>query len=389
MDLWLRGAVVLPDRVAAGLIHLEGSKIAGFWDLEADPPPAISERIVDLSGFYLAPGFIDLHVHGGGGADFMDGEVEAVRTIVETHARHGTTGLLATTLAAPEEEILQALRAVKTAPKSGANILGVHMEGPFINARMKGALDARFIRGVSLPEIERWLAEGGTVLRWHVTIAPEVEKALDAVAFLAGQGAVVSAGHTDCTYVEFTAAVKAGLAHATHLFNAMRGLHHREPGPVGAALTLPGVTVEVIADGIHVHPSVLKTAVLSRGQGGIILVTDAMRAAGLPDGGYMVGHQTVEVKNGEARLANGTLAGSILTMDRAVANMVQRVGVSLPDAVQMASFNPARLHGLHPAKGSIAAGKDADLVVLDRELDVAATIIGGRIFFDRGLFNAA
>ena len=239
-------------------------------------------------------------MHGGGGADFMDADPEAVATITAAHARHGTTALLATTLTAPEAEIIAAIRTARSAPQRGARILGFHIEGPFINPVMQGAQDGRFIRPADPAEIDRWLAAGGPGQAWQMTLAPEGDGALTTIRHLAIRGAVVSAGHTDCTYAQLAAAQAAGLSHVTHLYNAMRGLHHREPGTVGGALSLPGLTVEVIADGIHVHPAALTVALRVRGSDAVILVTDAMRAAAMPDGEYRLGQRTVRVAAGAA-----------------------------------------------------------------------------------------
>lgn len=387
--LWLQGALILPGRIVDhGLLRVENGRIAGLWDLETEPEPDHQPAdTVRVDGF-IAPGFIDLHVHGGGGADFMDGDPEAVATITATHARFGTTGLLATTLTAPEEAILRALQAAKAAPRRGARVLGFHVEGPFVNLKMKGAQDPRFVRPPSVPEIDRWLAEGRPEDRWHITMAPETQGALPAIRHLAERGAVVSAGHTDCTYAQLKEARDAGLRHATHLFNAMRGLHHREPGTVGGALTLPGMTAEVIADGVHVHPASLAVAVRARGSESMLLVTDAMRATGMPDGDYYLGELLTHVHEGQARLDDGTLAGSVLTMDRAVRTMVNLVGLPIPEAVAMASLNPARLHRLEGRKGRLAPGMDADLVLLDANLAVLATLVEGQVAHDTGIMQS-
>ncbi|MEW8979410.1 MAG: N-acetylglucosamine-6-phosphate deacetylase [Symbiobacterium sp.] len=384
MTRWLKGALILPDRVVQnGLLAYESGKITGVWDLEADPTaPAVPPEAEVVERGYIAPGYIDIHVHGGGGGDFMDGDPEAVVAITTCHARHGTTGLLATTLTAPEEDLIRALRAVKEAPHRGAQILGFHMEGPFINLKYKGAQNPAFVRPASIAEIDRWLAEGRPGDRWHVTLAPETEGALDAIRHLVQRGATVSAGHTDCTYEQLKVAVEAGLSHATHLFNGMRGLHHREPGTVGGALTLPGVTIELIADGLHVHPASMQLAIRARGPESTLLITDSMRATGLGDGEFTLGGLPVTVKGGAARLHDGTLAGSVLTMERGVQNLVRLVGLDLPTAVAMASLNPARRIGLADRKGSLAVGKDADLLILGEQLDVRVTIIGGEVYYD-------
>jgi N-acetylglucosamine-6-phosphate deacetylase len=382
MTQWFKGDLILPDRVVEeGLLKVKGGRIAGVWDPATERLPEVKGEPVTRWEGYIAPGFIDLHVHGGGGADFMDCDPEAVATITETHARYGTTGLLATTLTAPEERIVAAIRAVRAAPRRGARVLGYHIEGPYINPKLKGAQDGRYVRLADIGEIDRWMAAGAGGDRWHVTIAPEMEGHLKAIRHLAERGAVVSAGHTDCTYAQLQAAQAAGLSHATHLYNAMKGLHHREPGTVGGALTLPGLTVEIIADGIHVHPASMAVAVAARGAGSVLLITDAMRATGAGEGEYLLGELKAIVKNGQARLEDGTLAGSVLTMGEAVRNMVRLVGVPLPQAVAMASLNPARKHGLEGHTGALAAGLDADLVLLNRDLRVQATVVRGQAVF--------
>lgn len=382
---WYQGPVILADRVLQnGLVEVNGTAIAAVVDLETQSAPQIDPAALTKVEGYLSPGFIDVHVHGGGGADFMDGDPEAVAVITQTHARYGTTGLLATTLTAPEEALIRAIRAARTAPRRGAKVLGYHIEGPYINYKMKGAQDGRYVRPASIAEIDRWYEAGGTDLCWHVTLAPEIEGHHEAIRHLAARGAVVSAGHTEATYAQMKEAVAAGVTHATHLYNAMRGLHHREPGTVGAAMTLPGITTEVIADGVHIHPASLAVAVGARGVDSLLLITDAMAATGMPEGDYFLGELPTTVKNGEARLADGTLAGSVLTMATAVRNMVKLVGVPLHDAVRMASLNPARRHRLDGRKGSIAPGKNADLVILDQELHAVTTIVEGEVVYNRG-----
>lgn len=383
MKRWFRAPLILPDRVVEdGLLAYEAGRITDVWDL-ADPaaPPVPPGAEVVREG-YLAPGYLDIHVHGGGGGDFMDADPEAVVAITTTHARHGTVGLLATTLTAPEEEIIRAIRAARQAPPKGARVLGFHIEGPFINLAHKGAQNPEYVRPPSIAEIDRWMAEGGPDDRWHVTLAPETEGALEAIRHLVRRGAVVSAGHTDATYEQLRMAAEAGLTHATHLYNGMRGLHHREPGTVGGALTLANMTVELIADGVHVHPAAMQVAIRTRGPDRVVAVTDAMRAAGLGEGEFTLGGLPVIVKDGQARLHSGALAGSVLTMERAVQNLVRLVGLDLPAAVAMASLNPARSLRLDGRKGSLSPGKDADLLLLDEQLNVKTTIIGGEVVYD-------
>ncbi|HYF90810.1 MAG TPA: N-acetylglucosamine-6-phosphate deacetylase [Symbiobacteriaceae bacterium] len=386
MIRWFEGAVVLPGRVLEnGLTAVDGGRIAGVWDLETTPRPETQDprNTTKVEKGFIAPGFIDQHCHGAGGADFMDADPEAAAVITEIHARHGTTAMLATTWTAPEEKIIRAIRAAKMAPRRGARIVGFHVEGPFINAKHKGAQDERFIRPATVAEVDRILTEGAPEHAWHFTVAPEIPGNLDVVRYLVQRGAVVSAGHTDCTYAQLAEAAEAGVSHVTHLYNAMRGLHHREPGTVGGAITMPAMTVELIADGIHVHPAAMRVAVATRGVDRVLLVTDAMAAAGMPDGEYNAGGLIATVKDGAVRLPSGTLAGSVLTMARAVRNMVHLVGVGLAEAVAMATVNPARKQGLAHRKGSIAPGMDADLVLLDEQLNVMETIVEGTTVYRR------
>lgn len=398
MTQWYKGALVLPDRVVPnGLLRTDAGLITGLWDLEAEAAPQPDPANLTLAPF-ISPGFVDIHVHGGGGGDFMDGDPEAVAAITSCHVQHGTTALLATTLTAPEDQILKAIRAVKAAPKRGTRIVGFHIEGPYINEKWRGAQNPEYVRTADLAEVDRWMATAEAATdaegaggcdcgcdhdHWHITLAPEIPENLAAIKGLVERGFVVSAGHTDCTYAQLKAGMAEGLSHATHLYNAMRGLHHREPGTVGGAMTLPGLTIELIADGVHVHPASMRVAVNARGVDSSLLITDAMRAAGMPDGDYYLGELKAIVKNGEARLENGSLAGSVLTMATAVRNMVNLVGLELHQAVQMASLNPARRHRLDAEIGSLELGKRADLVLFDKDLTVDTTIVGGTVAHTR------
>lgn len=376
--MYLRGNLVLADRIVTrGLLHVDGARIAGVWD-EASAPKVKADYETDG---YICPGFVDMHCHGGGGHDFMDGTEEAVQAIAAIHGRHGTTSLFCTTLTASSEHILGAIRAARTAKTEGARIVGYHIEGPYINMKMKGAQNGRYVRPADRQEIDSWLAEGGRDKRWHITVAPEIQGHLDAIRYLHQQGFIVSAGHTDCSLEELQAGIEAGVRHCTHLFNAMRPLNHREPGTVGGCLTLDNITVELIADGFHVHPLAMKLALAARGVDKAALVTDAMMAVGMSDGDYELWELQVVVKDGTARLKEtGGLAGSLLTMDRGVANLVNLVGLDLVTAVRLASTNPARIHGLHQ-KGLLAPGKDADIAVLNPGLVNQMTIVEGNIVY--------
>jgi len=364
-DLVLTSARVLtPDEdKAAAWVAVTAGRIEALGEGE---PPAAAERL-DLSGRLLAPGFIDLHVHGGGGAHFMSGDADECARAADFHARHGTTALLATTIAAPRDELLRAVAAV-----AGTSILGVHLEGPFLSERRRGAQPAEHLRPPDLDELAALLAAGPVRL---VSLAPELPGALEAIAAIDEADAVPALAHTDATYAQTVAAIEAGARHAVHTFNGMRPLHHREPGVLGAVLDDPRVTCEAIADGHHVHPAALRLLYRAKGAGGTVLVTDAIAAAGLPDGDYELGGAPVRTAGGRAETADGILAGSTLTMDAAVRN-AHAWGLPLIDALAAATRTPAWVLGV--PKGRIAPGYDADLVVLDRDLRPVAAYIGGR-----------
>jgi N-acetylglucosamine-6-phosphate deacetylase len=330
----------------------------------------------------VAPGFIDLHVHGGGGAALWSGEPEESRRACAFHARHGTTGLLATTLPAAPEDLREAVRGIAAAREHEPALLGIHLEGPFLSPDRPGALDPRRMRLPDRGELAELLAAAGGAIR-IMTLAPELPGGLDLIADLAGAGVVPALGHSAATYEVARAAIAAGARHATHLFNASGPLHHREPGVAGAALDAPEVTCELIADGHHLHAATLRLAHRVKGAAGLALITDAIPAAGAPDGESRLGDAPIVVAGGVARTAAGALAGSTLTMAGAVRHAVHAAGIPLPDALAMASATPARVLGLEGRKGVLASGADADLVVLDDDLGVHATYRAGRLVHAR------
>lgn len=311
----------------------------------------------------LLPGFIDLHVHGGGGFDFMDGTVEAAEKVAMEHARHGTTALAATTLSASDDDIVRTVAALRSA-SAVSEIVAVHFEGPYISPQACGAQDPASIREADAQEFERWIAACGE-LSIIATVAPEVNGVLKLIEQHRDR-VLFSIGHTAATYDEARAAIDAGARHATHLFNAMTPLRHRDPGVVGATLADPRVSVELIADLQHIHPATLRIAA-SAAADRVTLITDAMRACGMPDGTYKLYAHDVSVSEGAARLSNGALAGSVLTMDAAVRHMVNEVGLPLEAVIPFASTHPARALGVEARKGSLRTGSDADVVVLDPE----------------------
>jgi len=375
--------VVTPEGVLeGGWIWWQDGRIAGIGGSEAPPPEAAGAERVDGAGGWVLPGFIDVHVHGGAGHDFMDADREGIDAITKFHARHGTTGMLATTLTASREQLTAVLERVSryvAEPMPYARLLGVHFEGPFINPKWKGAQNPDYIVPPQPEWLEDWASRYPGLIKLQ-TLAPENEGALEYIERLAAHGIVPSCGHTDATYDQIVAAADRGLRHAVHTFNAMKPLHHREPGTVGAVLTDDRITAEVIADGHHVHPAGLAIVARLKGTDKVILVTDAMSAAGMPDGdGYELGGLPVVMKCGVARLKDsGSLAGSTLTMISAFRLMVRRVGVSIPDASRMASANPARQIGVAGETGTLEAGKRADVLLLDADLELRRVWIGGR-----------
>lgn len=333
---------------------------------------------------YLVPGFIDLHIHGADGCDVMDGDPEGLSKISHALAREGVTGFLATTLSAEQETLEYVLKMiVDTAPKvTGAALLGIHLEGPFIAPEKVGAHDFRMIEKPEPYLIKKWqsIAQGSIKI---ITLAPELPEALELIHTANKLNILVSMGHTNATLTEALAAIEAGVSQVTHLFNAMRGLHHREPGVIAAALLADKISVELIMDGLHLHPAIAELVLRMKGRERILLVTDAIRAKCMRDGEYQLGNRLVKVKFGKATLSDGKLAGSTLTMPRAIANMKRHSKCSLIDAILMATENPATVLGMINRKGSIEKEKDADLVVLTPNLEVIMTMRAGREVFKK------
>jgi N-acetylglucosamine-6-phosphate deacetylase len=346
------------------LISLEGAVIVDV--AQTLHVPAGAERV---AGF-VVPGFIDLHVHGGDGADFMDAHEEATARILDFHARHGTTALAATTLSASRTDLhaaVETIARVSAEPRHGAEIAGIHLEGPFLNPASAGAQDRHSLRAADIHEVAALIAEAPR-MRWIITIAPEAENVRGLIEHFRDR-VLFSIGHTAADHATAVAALEWGAQHFTHLYNAMTGLHHRDPGVVGAALTSVDATAELIADGVHVHPAALRIAVNAMPHR-IALITDAMRACGLSDGSYRLYEHEVTVADGAARLADGTLAGSVLTMDAAVKNMVELAGLPVETVIPMATEVPARIAAVADRKGRIERRYDADLVVLNERFDV-------------------
>ena len=371
------GTIVLPshNKLKNADLLVDNGVIAHLGKI----PEEIKGRIINARGLYVAPGFIDLQVNGGAGYNFEDASPEEINQVIDFYVSHGTTGLLPTTVTAPIARIRATIDRVKRVNHPA--ILGMHIEGPFISEKRKGAQNPEYIVEPSIDSFNE-LVEGHEGFIKIVTLAPERPDAERLITRIEEIGAVPSLGHSDATYEEANAAIERGIGLFTHMFNAMREFHHRAPGAVGAAL-VSDVMTELIADGIHVHPGAMKLLYKAKGPDRICLITDAISAAGLEDGEYKLGGLQVFVKDATARLADGTIAGSTLTMDRAVKNFMAASGCSLPEAVKAASLNQARLLGIADRKGNIAVRKDADLVIFDADFNIHYTIIGGDVVYAR------
>ena len=332
----------------------------------------------------VLPGFIDQHIHGAGGSDGMDGTVEDIAVIANTVAAEGTTSFLVTTMTQSPENITKAMQAVKAYmeadSKAGARVVGIHLEGPFIAAAHKGAQPLEYVKEPDIEVFDGYNQASGNAIK-VVSLAPEVAGAMEFIRHLTDNNIVASIGHTGAKYSDIQKAVEAGACNVTHTYNAQTALHHREIGTVGSAMLIDELNCELIADTIHVSVPAMRLLVKNKPLDKLTLITDAMRAKGIPDGVSELGGQVVYVKNGEARLEDGTLAGSVLRMNRAVQNMVEKVGVPFTQAVDYATINPARMLKIDNEAGSIEVGKRADFTVLNSNYDVLLTVRGGKVIY--------
>ena len=342
-----------------------------------------AEEIVLPKGAIVVPGFVDQHIHGAGGADGMDGTVEDLETIAKTVVAEGTTSFVATTMTQSVENITNAMKAVKeyrAGIHEGARVVGIHLEGPFIAPAHKGAQPLEYVAMPCVETFKAYNEASGNAIK-IVTLAPEIEGAETLIRYLTENGIVTSIGHTGAKCADIQKAIAAGASNVTHTYNAQTALHHREIGTVGSAMLFDELNCELIADTIHVSVPAMRLLVKNKPINRLSLITDAMRAKGLPDGVSELGGQTVYVKNGEARLADGTLAGSVLQMNRAVQNMVTKVGVPFTQAIDYATINPARMLKIDGEAGSIKVGKRADFTVLNENFDVVCTVVGGEVVY--------
>ena len=385
------GRILTPYRIIPqGTVVITGNSITEVSEGNPEVPDAIE---IDAKGQYIAPGFIDIHVHGGGGHDFMDGTVNAFLKIAETHARYGTTSMLPTTLTSEKDELLRTLELYKQADKenvSGAQFLGMHLEGPYFAMNQRGAQDPRYIRNPDPEEYKDILSQSSDIRRWSA--APELKGAIEFAHYLKSRGVLVALAHTDAIYEEALIGFENGFTLATHFYSCMNGVTRknvfRYAGVIECAYLIDEMDVEVIADGIHCPPPLLKLIYKIKGVDRIALITDAMRAAGMPEGESILGslHNGLKVivEDGVAKLPDrSSFAGSVATADRLVRTMVTMAGVPLLEAVRMITKTPASILGIADRKGSIVPGKDADIVIFDDHIQVQTTIVQGRIIYNK------
>lgn len=357
-------AVVFGDKIVQ---IIEEKEIKNIKDAE----------LIDGQDMYLSPGFIDIHIHGCFGDDVMDGGEDTINNISKNIVKTGVTSFLPTTMTMNMDKIKKSLELIKKnkGKTDGAEILGAHLEGPFISSKFKGAQDEKYILNPSFDEIKEYK----DIIK-IVTMAPENSGSKEFIEKCKENDIVVSIGHSNATYEEARDAIETGASHITHTYNAMSPLHHRNPGVVGAGM-LSCATCELIVDNIHVHPAAQEILLRMKGKEKLVLVTDAMRACLMPEGNYDLGGQEVIVKEGQARLENGALAGSVLTINTALKNFIENTGTPLADAVRMVTLNPAGVIGVQDRKGSIATGKDADLVIFDKDFNIKMAFVSGNLVY--------
>lgn len=380
------GKIITPFRIIPkGTLEVEGGKITALYEGEAKVDNAI---VIDAKNNYISPGFIDIHVHGGGGHDFMDGDIDGFLKIAELHGRYGTTAMLPTTLTGDKDHLLNTLEVYEQAHRinsNGATFLGLHLEGPYFAMNQRGAQDPRYIRDPNPTEYKEILQRSNHIARWSA--APELQGGMEFGRYLRKNKVLASIAHTDAIYEEVVEAVMNGYSLSTHLYSGMSGVSRKNAfrfaGVIESSLLMDELDVEIIADGIHLPAPLLKLIYKVKGPHKIALITDAMRAAGMPPGESILGHKhhglKVIVEDGVAKLPDrSAFAGSVATADYLVRNMVKIADVPLLDAIMMMTNTPARIMGIDQKKGSLSVGKDADIVIFDNDIQIQETIIGGK-----------
>lgn len=375
--------LVLENKLMSGSILVSENKIEKIFTDKDDLSEFVFDEVIDLEGKYLGPAFIDVHTHGADGADAMDNSEKALRKISKYLAQEGTANFLATTLTSSKEilkDILKVAANLQDKDIEGANIFGVHMEGPYFSVEYKGAQNDKYIKPAGIKELEEYLSVKEGLVKLF-SISPHNQENLEAIKYLTDRGVIASVGHSVASYEAVMKAVDFGLSHATHTFNAMKAFTHREPGVVGAVFNSDDIMAEIIFDKIHVHPEAVRTLIKIKSVDKVVCVTDSMSATGLVEGQYKLGELDVNVKDGQARLvSNNALAGSVLRMDIAFKNLID-LGYSITDAFKMTSTNAAKEFKLNT--GLLKEGKDADLVVLDKNYNICMTMVKGKIKFTK------
>jgi N-acetylglucosamine-6-phosphate deacetylase len=378
------GKIITPFRILENsTIIIDSSKIYEIGKNSEITIPANCE-IIDVSGKIITPGFVDLLVHGGGGFGFADENDESIEKASDYFIKNGSTTMLAALHAKPHDLLLNDVRrlAKYILKNPDSNIKGIHLEGPFLNPKLKGAMNEDYLWK---PAVEGWneLWEASRGLVKIMTIAPELPGAINVMREAANDGVVLTIGHSMANYDEIEAAIDNGAVHITHMFNAMSPFHHRKPGVITGALLRDELKIELIADTLHVHPAIMEMLLKFKKASGIVLITDSIRAGGMHEGEYEFADQKVIMENGKAHLEDGTLAGSTLTLPKAVRNMINAAGAKITEAIRMASLNGAKVLSMENKKGVLASGKDADLVILNDNFEVEMTIMMGKIRFTK------
>ncbi len=380
--------------INGGCVLITNGTITAVSEKNIDAPGSIE---IDAGGKYISPGFIDIHIHGGAGHDFMDNTVEAFLAIAKLHARHGTTAMLPTTLTSSKEDLLETLRIYEIADQqnvNGSQFIGMHLEGPYFALNQCGAQDSRYIRNPDPQEYKEILSGTSVIKRWSA--APELPGAIEFGKYVTSKGVLAAIAHTDAIYEEVVTAFENGYTLATHLYSGMSGVTRRNAyryaGVIESAYLIDNMDVEIITDGIHLPVPLLKLVYKIKGLGKTALITDAMRAAGMPEGDSVLGSLKnglkVIVEDGVAKLPDrSAFAGSVATFDRLVRNMVKMADIPLLEAVQMASATPAKIMKIGDKKGSVAVGMDADIVIFDADINVEMTMVKGKIVFNKTFVN--